>query len=122
MGNRGPKAGTPRVGGRQKGTPNKKTAELQDRVKRFMSGLGVKNFDPLVALAGISVDKATPLKLKVEALKELTQYYHPKRRAIEVSGEQTVNIKEKQDKIKELDDLIEDAKKQKIAEISKTIN
>ena len=122
MGNRGPKAGTPRVGGWQKGTPNKKTAELQDRVKRFMSGLGGKNFDPLVALAGISVDKATPLKLKVEALKELTQYYHPKRRAIEVSGEQTVNIKEKQDKIKELDDLIEDAKKQKIAEISKTIN
>ena len=68
------------------------------------------------------MDKATPLKLKVEALKELTQYYHPKRRAIEVSGEQTVNIKEKQDKIKELDDLIEDAKKQKIAEISKTVN
>ena len=122
MGNRGPKPGSERVGGRQKGTPNKKTAELQDRVKKFMNSMGIKNFDPLVALAGISQDKATPLKLKVEALKELTQYYHPKRRAIEVSGEQTVNIKEKQDKIKELDDLIEDAKKQKIAEISKTIN
>jgi hypothetical protein len=122
MGIRGPKPGTPRAGGRQKGTPNKKTAEIQERVKKFMEQMGVKNFDPLMALAGIAVDKGTPLKLKVEALKEIAQYMHPKRRAVEVSGEQTINIQEKEQKIKELDDLINEMEENKSKENQKTIN
>ena len=122
MGNRGPKPGSERVGGRQKGTPNKKTAELQDRVKKFMNSMGIKNFDPLVALAGISQDKATPLKLKVEALKELSQYFHPKRRAVEFSGEQTINVQEKQQQLKELDELIEKLQIEKTEDLKETIN
>lgn len=122
MGNRGPKPGSERVGGRQKGTPNKKTAELQDRVKKFMNAMGIKNFDPLVALAGISQDKSTPLKLKVEALKELSQYFHPKRRAVEFSGEQTINVQEKQQKLKELDELIEKLQIEKTEDLKETIN
>ena len=121
MGNRGPKPGSERVGGRQKGTPNKKTAELQDRVKKFMNSMGIKNFDPLVALAGISQDKSTPLKLKVEALKELSQYFHPKRRAVEFSGEQTINVQEKQQKLKELDELIEKLQIEKTEDLKETI-
>ena len=117
MGQRGPKAGTPRVGGRQKGTPNKKTAELQDRVKQHMAKQGIKNFDPLLALAAISQEKATPLKLKIEALKELAQYYHPKRRAVEISGEQTVNVNERAEKVKELDDLIAKLESEKTADL-----
>ena len=35
MGIRGPKPGTPRVGGREKGPPNKKTVEMQDRVMKW---------------------------------------------------------------------------------------
>ena len=122
MGIRGPKPGTPRVGGREKGTPNKKTVELQERVKKFMQQQGIKNFDPLVALAGISVDKATPLKLKVESLKELAQYLHPKRRAVEVSGEQTINVQEKEKKIKEIDDLLEQLEGKKITQDSDVLN
>ena len=122
MGNRGPKPGSERVGGRQKGTPNKKTVELQDRVKKFMNAMGIKNFDPLVALAGISQDKSTPLKLKVEALKELSQYFHPKRRAVEFSGEQTINVQEKQQKLKELDELIEKLQIEKTEDLKETIN
>ena len=122
MGNRGPKPGSERVGGSQKGTPNKKTAELQDRVKKFMNSMGIKNFDPLVALAGISQDKATPLKLKVETLKELSQYFHPKRRAVEFSGEQTINVQEKQQKLKELDELIEKLQIEKTEDLKETIN
>lgn len=122
MGIRGPKPGTPRIGGRQKGTPNKKTVEIQERVKKFMEQMGVKNFDPLMALAGIAVDKATPLKLKVEALKEIAQYMHPKRRAVEVTGEQTINIQEKEKKIKELDDLINEMEENKSKENQTTIN
>mgnify|MGYP003123977409 FL=1 len=122
MGIRGPKPGTPRNGGRQKGTPNKKTVELQERVKRYMQQQGIKNFDPLVALAGISIDKGTPLKIKVEALKELAQYLHPKRRAVEISGEQTINVQEKEQKIKELDELLEQIEAQKTSENSKILN
>ena len=122
MGIRGPKPGTPRVGGREKGTPNKKTVELQERVKKFMQQQGIKNFDPLVALAGIAVDKATPLKLKVESLKELAQYLHPKRRAVEVSGEQTINVQEKEKKIKEIDDLLEQLEGKKITQESDVLN
>ena len=122
MGIRGPKPGTPRVGGREKGTPNKKTVELQERVKKFMQQQGIKNFDPLVALAGIAVDKATPLKLKVESLKELAQYLHPKRRAVEVSGEQTINVQEKEKKIKEIDDLLEQLEGKKITQDSDVLN
>jgi hypothetical protein len=122
MGNRGPKPGSERIGGRQKGTPNKKTAELQDRVKKFMNSMGIKNFDPLVALAGISQDKSTPLKLKVEALKELSQYFHPKRRAVEFSGEQTINVQEKQEKLKELDKLIDKLQIEKTEDLEETIN
>ena len=122
MGIRGPKPGTPRVGGREKGTPNKKTVELQERVKKFMQQQGIKNFDPLVALAGIAVDKATQLKLKVESLKELAQYLHPKRRAVEVSGEQTINVQEKEKKIKEIDDLLEQLEGKKITQDSDVLN
>ena len=122
MGNRGPDPGSQRIGGRQKGTPNKKTKELQERVKKFMSEQGIKNFDPLVALAGISVDKSTPLKLKVEALKELAQYLHPKRRAVEFSGEQTINVESKEKKIKELDELIEKIQSEKLNENGKLLN
>ena len=122
MGNRGPKPGSERIGGRQKGTPNKKTQELQERVKKFMKNMGIKDFDPLVALAGISQDKGTPLKLKVEALKELSQYFHPKRRAVEFSGEQTINVQEKQQKLKELDELIEKLQIEKTEDLKETIN
>ncbi len=122
MGIRGPKPGTPRVGGRDKGTPNKKTVALQERVKKFMQQQGIKNFDPLVALAGIAVDKATPLKLKVESLKELAQYLHPKRRAVEVSGEQTINVQEKEKKLKEIDDLLEEIEGKKITQNSDVLN
>jgi hypothetical protein len=87
-----------------------------------MQQQGIKNFDPLVALAGIAVDKATPLKLKVESLKELAQYLHPKRRAVEVSGEQTINVQEKEKKIKEIDDLLEQLEGKKITQDSDVLN
>ena len=87
-----------------------------------MQQQGIKNFDPLVALAGIAVDKATPLKLKVESLKELAQYLHPKRRAVEVSGEQTINVQEKEKKIKEIDDLLEQLEGKKITQDPDVLN
>lgn len=40
MGLRGPKKGTPRVGGRQKGTPNKLTASFKAAVLEAFNNLG----------------------------------------------------------------------------------
>ena len=40
MGARGPKPGTPRVGGRQKGTPNKLTTLAKDAIAPAAEGLG----------------------------------------------------------------------------------
>ena len=87
-----------------------------------MQQQGIKNFDPLVALAGIAVDKATPLKLKVESLKELAQYLHPKRRAVEISGEQTINVQEKEKKLKEIDDLLDKIEEKKITQNPESLN
>lgn len=40
MGARGPKPGTPRAGGRQKGTPNKLTTLAKDAIAHAAEGLG----------------------------------------------------------------------------------
>ena len=40
MGARGPKPGSPRVGGRQKGTPNKLTTLAKDAIAAAAEGLG----------------------------------------------------------------------------------
>jgi hypothetical protein len=43
MGARGPKKGTPRTGGRQKGTPNKLTTLAKDAIAQAAEGLGGTN-------------------------------------------------------------------------------
>lgn len=44
MGKRGPKPGTPRVGGRQKGTPNKTTAQLKDAILNAFAEVGGQKY------------------------------------------------------------------------------
>ena len=79
---RGSKPGE-RRGGRQKGTPNKKTTAIQDKLDKH-------GCDPIEQMAKLAMeciaegDRATATGL----LKELAQYVVPKRKAIEVSGEE----------------------------------
>lgn len=68
-----------KTGGRQKGTPNKKTEDLQEQLRLL-------NCDPVEGLATIAMNPVTPDELKVTIFKTLLEYVHPKRKALEVSG------------------------------------
>lgn len=64
-----------KTGGRQKGTPNKRTQELLDKLREL-------NFDPLENLVVIANDETTSTELKVKINIELLNYVYPKRKAI----------------------------------------
>lgn len=101
--------GQPRIGGRIKGTPNKRTQDVMDR----LAALGC---DPIAAMAkAVSMDALAlaieggyidaadakkdpigcraracdlyPPDLRLKMAAELAQYVAPKRKAIEVTGE-----------------------------------
>ena len=71
-----------KTGGRVKGTPNKKTQEVIDRLKEL-------NCDPIEGMAKIAQTalESDDLALAGQMYKELAQYIAPKRKAIEVTGE-----------------------------------
>ena len=67
-----------KTGGRKKGTPNKKTLEVQKL-------LAASDFDPIAAMIKISQQAMTDKNylLAGQMAKELAQYVYPKRKAIE---------------------------------------
>ena len=75
-----------KTGGRQKGTPNKRTADLLER-------LG--NYNPLDALLAISQDEDTPLEIQVKINLDLMNYIYPKRKSVEFNDKIDVSISEK---------------------------
>jgi hypothetical protein len=68
-----------RRGGRQKGTPNKATANIQEQ----LNALG---FDPITAMVKIAKNNTNPVEVRARMCSELAQYVAPKRKAIEHSG------------------------------------
>ena len=70
-----------KTGGRQKGTPNKDTQALQERIAQRYPG-----WDPVEAMAEIAQDDTNDVMIRLAALKEIAQYIHPKRKAIEHTG------------------------------------
>lgn len=75
-----------KTGGRQKGTPNKRTADLLER-------LG--DYNPLDALLAISQDEDTPLEIQVKINLDLMNYVYPKRKSVEFNDKIDVSISEK---------------------------
>jgi hypothetical protein len=69
-----------KTGGRQKGTPNKRTLEIQ----QLLDELGC---DPIEGLARIAMDERNSPELRGRMYSELAQYVAPKRRAVEHSGD-----------------------------------
>lgn len=69
-----------KTGGRQAGTPNKRTQDLQGRLE----ALGV---DPVEGLAAIAGDASAPLELRARVQMELMAYVYPKRRALDVNAQ-----------------------------------
>ena len=69
-----------RRGGRQKGTPNKRT----EAVAEILATIGC---DPIGGMARIAMDETAELSIRAQMYKELAQYVAPKRKAIEITGE-----------------------------------
>ena len=73
-----------KYGGRKKGTPNKKTLDVVEKLKSL-------NCDPIEGLARIALDSEEE-SLRLQANKELAQYIAPKRKAVEVTGSEGGDI------------------------------
>lgn len=74
----GRKPGTPKTGGRQKGTPNKSTQTL-------LSICEEEGVDPFRAML-IAAKQITNNVDKVNAYEKICQYLYPKRKALELDG------------------------------------
>ena len=73
--------GSPKTGGRKKGTKNKKSQAVQDKLDEM-------NCDPIEGMAKIANDAIAvgDVKLAFDAYKELAQYVTPKLKSIEHTG------------------------------------
>ena len=69
-----------KTGGRVKGTPNKTTVAVTERLEAI-------GCDPIEGMARIAMDIKTPIDLRARMYSELAQYVAPKRKAIEHSGD-----------------------------------
>ena len=74
-----------KTGGRQRGTPNKRT---QDVIAR-LEALGC---DPLEGMAKLAMDEGNAAELRGRMYAELAAYCYPKRKAIEVTSEEPLTI------------------------------
>lgn len=72
-----------KTGGRIKGTPNRKTADIQE----LLDGLGCS---PIEGMARIANDENVDISIRFSAYRELAQYVAPKRRSIDISA--SVNV------------------------------
>lgn len=72
-----------KTGGRQKGTPNRATADVRGRLQEL-------GCDPIEGMARIAMDMENSAELRGRMYAELACYIAPKRKAIEVSGEMNV--------------------------------
>lgn len=81
--------GHKKYGGRKKGTPNKNSLSLQQKLDAFDNGAG---FDPIAEVLNLYtlIHADNPL-VAVKILTELMQYIYPKRKALEHSGEVNTN-------------------------------
>lgn len=69
--------------GRKKGTPNKKSVAIQDKLKE----LGCDPIEGMARIAEQAMDEGD-MQLAGSMYKELAQYVAPKRKAVEISGDQ----------------------------------
>ena len=66
-------------GGRAPGTPNKRTAELVERLAEL-------ECDPVEGLVRIAADPNTDAVLRARVYADLLPYLYPRRKAMELSG------------------------------------
>ena len=76
-----------KTGGRQKGTPNRRTADVAERLEAM-------GCDPIEGMAKLAMDEAIEPALRGRLFGELAQYIYPKRKALEYSIEPSATIEE----------------------------
>ena len=73
--------GLPKTGGRKKGTPNKSSLAISEK----LAELGC---DPIAILARICMNEKSPLDARIRCAIELSTYVYPKRRPLDISEPQ----------------------------------
>jgi len=68
-----------KTGGRQAGTPNKRTAAITERLEAI-------GCDPIEGMAQLAMDSTNSPELRGRMFAELAQYVAPKRKAVEIEG------------------------------------
>jgi hypothetical protein len=68
-----------KTGGRSKGTPNRKTLDVIERLDQL-------GCDPIEGMATIAMDDSAPIEVRARMFSELATYVAPKRRAVEHSA------------------------------------
>lgn len=74
-----------KTGGRKTGTPNKRTQD----VTALLDRLGC---NPIVGMAQIAMDTSFAPELRGRMFAELAQYVAPKRKSVEIDGEEKERI------------------------------
>ena len=90
----GKKPGSPKTGGRQKGTPNANKQEFRELLAEAARNCGhergKKGFDPLLKLAEIYFELedlgVATMGPRTDILLKTLEYSYPKKKAVEVSG------------------------------------
>ena len=84
--------GTPKTGGRKRGTPNRVTTALEEK----LNAIGC---DPVIELAKIAMNAKNPLEIRVRCLIEIAPYVFPKRRPVDGSTDESkvINVTSKLD-------------------------
>jgi hypothetical protein len=85
IGKGGRPPGLPKTGGRKKGTPNKATLTIAEKLEAL-------GWDPLEGLAGIAMDLKNPPELRARCHWEALPYLYPKRRPIDSSVERSTSM------------------------------
>lgn len=79
-----------KFGGRKKGTPNKKTQDLYDQIQAAVKEInGADGYDPVIQMAILATKEGVDDQLRFNCHKEIAPYIHAKRKAVEVSGDET---------------------------------
>src|SRR6266852_4546736 len=84
-GSGGRPAGLPKTGGRQKGTPNRATLTLKEKLDSM-------GYDPLLELAKIAMNDKASIENKIRCHSEIAPYVYPKRKPFDISIDQPTAV------------------------------
>jgi hypothetical protein len=84
-GNGGRPVGLSKTGGRAKGTPNRATLTLKEKLETI-------GCDPLLELAKIGMNEKESIEIRVRCLIEIAPYMYPKRKPVDMSSNQSAVI------------------------------